>query len=105
MPGTGPLHVDTTELRLHARKLEAVATELRKSQAEAHGNVASVAQGFNGTAASGAVSELLEYWERSTEAHHKDLMAASARHETDAVSFEAQEDENKRRFQSGGGQR
>ncbi|WP_157931842.1 hypothetical protein [Mycobacteroides abscessus] len=98
----GKLRADTTEWRLHARKLEAVATELRQNQAEVHGDLPSIAQGFSGTAVAGALSALHEHWERETAVQHKDLMAASAHYEATANSIESQEDQNKRRFDSDG---
>lgn len=104
MAASAGMNVNPAELRMHARKLEAVATELRQSQSEVHGDVASVAQGFSGTQASTALSELLDHWERQSESGHKDLMGASGNLEANATSFENQEDQNARRFKSDGGQ-
>lgn len=104
MAASAGMNVNPAQMRLHARKLETVANELRSSQAEVHGDVASIAQGFSGTVASGALSELLDHWERQTATGHKDLMGASGNLEANAASFENQEDRNTRRFESGGGQ-
>lgn len=104
MAASAGMNVNPTQMRLHARKLETVANELRSSQAEVHGDVASITQGFSGTVASGALSELLDHWERQTATGYKDLMGASGNLEANATGFENQEDRNTRRFESGGGQ-